>query len=191
MLADVGERADPVGVVHGLARRRAHLADDQPALVLRRHVQQQVGEAEVGEHAPLRRQAVEVRHLVAVERGVVADERGERGHRCRVCPIERQLAQVIRRAPQAGEVVDVGSSDGTSSTWGASAASSARRSASRVATRATSWNRVATSVSTSHDALVDGVDRRRPARGDGADERVVVLGRVGRAAWRWSPRRGA
>ena len=77
LLGHVGERADPVGVVHGLAGRRADLADDQPALVLRRHVQQQVGEAEVGEHAPLGRQPVEVRHLVAIERRVVPDECGE------------------------------------------------------------------------------------------------------------------
>ena len=79
-LGRVGEAADPVGVVHGLRGRRPHLADDQPAVVLRRHVQQQVGEAEVGQRVPLRGEPVEVRHLVAIEAGVVTDEGGERGH---------------------------------------------------------------------------------------------------------------
>ena len=82
--AGVGERAHPVGAIDRLAGRRAHLADDQPAVVVGRQVQQQVGDAEVGEHAPFRGEPIQVAHLFAVEGGVFAYETGERCHHCSV-----------------------------------------------------------------------------------------------------------
>jgi hypothetical protein len=73
-LAVVGDLADPVAVVQRLARRRAHLADDQPLVVAGADVQEEIGEAEVGEHAPLPDQLLQMRAVVAVEVGVGLDQ---------------------------------------------------------------------------------------------------------------------
>ena len=103
LFGGVGERADPVGAVDGLRRRRADLADDQPAIVLRRHVEQQVGEADVGEQPPLRRQPVEVADLLTVERGVFPDESRKRCHHPQSA-VSRMLDTI---ASKPCEVVDV------------------------------------------------------------------------------------
>ena len=58
--------ADPVGAVHRRTGRRADLAEHQPAVTSRLgREEQQVGEAEVGEHPPLRDQSLQVSDLRA------------------------------------------------------------------------------------------------------------------------------
>ena len=73
----VRPRADPVGVVDRLAGGRADLPDGEPPPVVGGDVEQQVGEAEVGQHAPLGREADEMLDLVAGERRVLAREISE------------------------------------------------------------------------------------------------------------------
>ena len=68
----VGPRSDVVGDVHRLVRGRADLVDDEPATLGGLDVQQQVGETEVGEEAPLGGQPVQVIDVVAPEGGVLA-----------------------------------------------------------------------------------------------------------------------
>ena len=77
----VGPTAHPVGVVDGLRRRGAHLTDGEPLAVAGGHVEQQVGEAEVGEHAPLGHQPVEMCHLFTVQPCVFSCEISEQSHR--------------------------------------------------------------------------------------------------------------
>ena len=67
-LVAVGPGPDVVGDVHRLVGGGAHLVDDQPLAGVGSHVQQQVGEAEVGEERPLGSQPVQVVDVVAVER---------------------------------------------------------------------------------------------------------------------------
>ncbi len=60
--------ADEVGVVDRLARRRADVAEHDELVNAGRHIEHQVGEAEVGEHVPRRDEPAQVRPGTVVER---------------------------------------------------------------------------------------------------------------------------
>jgi hypothetical protein len=77
----VGPGTDVVGDVHRLVGRGSHLIDDQPLAGCRAHVQQEIGEAEIGKERPLGGEPVQVVDVVAFERRVLAGQFGERGHR--------------------------------------------------------------------------------------------------------------
>jgi hypothetical protein len=59
-LGVIGPRTDPVGLVDRLAGGRPDLADGEPPPVVGRQIEQQVGEAEIGQHPPLGHEPVEV-----------------------------------------------------------------------------------------------------------------------------------
>jgi len=65
---------DEVGDVDGLPRRGAHLGHHDPVALSRPHVQEEVGEAEVGEHAPFAHQVGEVADLLLGEIRVLTRE---------------------------------------------------------------------------------------------------------------------
>ena len=89
-LADEGalspgeDLADPVRPIHRLTSRGSDLAEDEPPVAggFGRQ-EQEVGEAEVGEHPPLGDKALEVGDLHASERRLVPCELGEGRHRSR------------------------------------------------------------------------------------------------------------
>ena len=68
----VGPRADVVGHVHRLVGGRTDLIDDEPPPVTGLDVEQQVGETEVGEEAPLGGESVQMIDVVAPECRVLA-----------------------------------------------------------------------------------------------------------------------
>ena len=68
----VRPRTDVVGHVHRLVGGRPDLIDDEPTAVAGFDVQQQIGETEVGQEAPLSGQSVQVVDVVAPECGVLA-----------------------------------------------------------------------------------------------------------------------
>ena len=76
----VGRDADVVGDVDRLARCRAHLADHQPRPVVDRHVQQQVGEAQIGEQTAFEEELLEVGDVGARQRGVLPGQVTDRRH---------------------------------------------------------------------------------------------------------------
>ena len=67
----VDERADEVGRVDGLAGGRAHLRHDDEArgIAVDRREQQQVGETEVGQRLPCRRQPLHVPQRITPKLG--------------------------------------------------------------------------------------------------------------------------
>ena len=56
------------------------MGDDDPLPVVVRHVEEQIGEGQVGQQAPLADQALEMIDLVAVEGRVLPGELAKRGH---------------------------------------------------------------------------------------------------------------
>ena len=88
-------------------------------------VKQRVGEAEVGEHAPLGDEPREVRHLFPIELRVVTNEFGELGHRREVCPIsDLPWSHELARPRAAGDFHHVGGVDAED--WARSFPSSSR-----------------------------------------------------------------
>ena len=63
---------DVVGDVHRLVRRRTDLIGHEPATIAGLDVEQQVGEAEIGEETPLGGEPVQMVDVVAPESGVLA-----------------------------------------------------------------------------------------------------------------------
>ena len=79
----VGELADEIRLVQGLAGGRTHLRCGEPVDSTGgcyRHVQQQIGEGKVGQHPPLGNQCGEMRNIVLRQLGVFACKLEERRH---------------------------------------------------------------------------------------------------------------
>ena len=94
----VGGHTDIVGEVDRLAGGRADLGNDQPLGIGRRNVQQQIGEAQVGEQAPLADQLFEMIDLVASQRRVLPAEFAQRCHAIVLALIGRIHAATPRQA---------------------------------------------------------------------------------------------
>ena len=86
--------ADIVHRVDGGAGGRAHLRQRQPSAVARGHVQEQVGEGQVGEHAPLADEPLEVIDLLASEGRVLPSEFAEGGHTPTSVPRQRAATAI-------------------------------------------------------------------------------------------------
>ena len=106
-------------------------------------VEQQVGEAEVGQHPPLGHEPLEVDDVGPLEVRVLPSEVREGGHGLPVCPPGAgrpgSAPAALAEPDQAGEVVDGSSRIGTVTRTSAVVASSARCSASRVGHDRRSW----------------------------------------------------
>ena len=88
--------------VQGLAGGRANLAQDDEALhrSLDRDEQEEIREAQVGQHAPPGDQALQVSHHRTVQFGVFRHQFGQRGHRGstpRSAPAAKQVTRERRR----------------------------------------------------------------------------------------------
>ena len=106
----VDDRTDQVHRVDGLAGRGAHLGQhDRAAAVLpdHRREQQEVGEAEVGERLPRRREPLHVTQRLAPQRGLGARLLEERGHEG-IVPAARAPCRGEERFADAGERARVG-----------------------------------------------------------------------------------
>ena len=109
----VDDRADEVRRVHGLAGGRAHLGErprTAAVLALDRREQQEVGEAEVGERLPRRREPLDVAQRLAPERGLRA-----RLLEAAMVPTRRSVdrrptvrEEMLADAGEPGDVGDVG-----------------------------------------------------------------------------------